>query len=192
MKTFQLNGELRQQTGKKETKKLRVSDLIPCVVYGGEEVLHFSVSQPDVRGLIYSPDVFIVELNVAGKIIKATIKELQFAPVDDKLRHIDFYQVTDTKPVIIDIPVRLEGFAVGVQQGGKLQQVLRRLKVKGLIADLPAILTIDVTNMDLGKTVKVGELTYDNIELLDTPSAVVAAVKLTRAARGQLAAKTGK
>ncbi len=188
MKTIEISGEIRKELGKKSTKQLRREEKVPCVMYGGEENVHFSVTEKQVLKLVNTPDVYIIHFNIEGKEVKGIIQETQYHPVSDKPLHFDFLQVTDDAPVIIGIPVILEGFAEGVQAGGKLQLMQRRVKVRAMIKDLPESLKLDVTNLGLGKVIKVGELEFENLELLSPPSSVVAAVKLTRAARGALAA----
>ena len=188
MKSFKLSGEARQNLGKKATKEVRRSETIPCVLYGGAENTHFTVTESDVRKLIYSPEVFIVDLAVGKVNTKAVMKELQFHPVSDKVLHIDFLEVSDNKPIVVELPVKLTGLAEGVRAGGKLSLEMRKLKVKGLYSDLPENITLDVTNLGLGKSIQVGKLSFDKFELLNTKNAVVAQVKLTRAARGAAAA----
>ena len=190
MKTFQVEGSKRELIGKKAAKAYRKESLVPCVLYGGDEVIHFTVLKESVRKLIYTPEVYIVDLTVDGKPSKAILKEKQFHPVSDELLHIDFLQITDTKPVVIEIPVVLEGLAEGVKAGGKLALEMRKLRVKALYMNLPEKLVINVENLGLGKTIQVGNLHFDNLELLNAKDNVVVAVKLTRAARG--AAATAK
>jgi large subunit ribosomal protein L25 len=191
MKTFELNGEVRQELGKKATKAVRVGDAVPCVLYGGKENVHFTATQSDLRKLIYSPDVFIVNLNVGNTITKAIMKDLQFHPVSDKVLHIDFLEVIENKPVMVEIPVKLTGLAEGVKAGGKLSLEMRKLKVKGIYTNIPEVIEVDVTSLALGKSIQVGKVQVNNLELLNAKNAVVAQVKLTRAARGA-AATEGK
>lgn len=183
MKTFDLEGQLRQEVGKKSAKIARVADNVPCVLYGNNGNVHFTVTQSAVRKLIYTPEVFIVNLTVEGKDRKAIVKELQFHPVKDTLMHIDFLEITDKKAVAIDIPVKLEGLAAGVKAGGKLSLQLRKLRVKGIYTDFPEAITLDVTKLVLGKSIQVGEIQLDKLEILSPKNAVVCQVKLTRAAR---------
>ena len=189
MKTFQVEGSKRELIGKKATKAYRKESLIPCVLYGGEEVIHFTLKKESVRKLIYTPEIHIVDLMIDGKAAKAILKETQFHPVSDELLHIDFLQIFDTKPVVIEIPVVLEGLAEGVKAGGKLSLEMRKLRVKGLYMNLPEKLLINVENLGLGKTIQIGELHFDHLELLNAKDNVVVAVKLTRAARGAAATK---
>lgn len=192
MKTFELKGEVRTDLGKKSSKAARVGESVPCVLYGGAENVHFTSAASDLRKLIYSPDVFVVELEVAGKKCNAVMKALQFHPVTDKVLHIDFLQVTETKPVVVEIPVKLEGLAEGVKAGGKLALEMRKLRVKGLYTNIPERIVIDVTSLGLGKSIQVGSVSVENLEILNAKNAVVAQVKLTRAARGAAAAAASK
>lgn len=191
MKTFELSAQARPDLGKKAAKSLRGGDLIPAVLYGGDSVQHLTVSQEGVRNLIYSPEIFVVDLNVDGKSVKAILKDIQFHPVTDRILHIDFLQVDEQKPVAVEVPVVLTGHAEGVKAGGKLALEMRKLRVKAVYTEIPEKLFIDVTNLGLGKTIQVGALSFDGLELLNAKNAVVCAVKLTRAARGMLA-KQGK
>ncbi|MDR0733855.1 MAG: 50S ribosomal protein L25/general stress protein Ctc [Dysgonamonadaceae bacterium] len=184
MKSFELKGSKREQTGKKAAKAYRKELNIPCILYGGEEVVHFSVTKDSVRKLIYTPEVQIVDLTIGKTNYKAILKETQFHPVSDELLHADFLQIFEDKPVAIKIPVELTGLAEGVRAGGKLSLQTRKLKVKGLYKDFPEKLTVNVENLSLGKSIQVGDIHFDNLELLNAKNNVVATVKTTRAARG--------
>lgn len=157
---------------------------IPAVLYGGEKVTHFTVSNDNVRGLIYTPEIFIVELTIDGNKTMAILKDIQFQPVSDAILHIDFQEVTADKPVIIEVPVALEGHAEGVKAGGKLTLQMRKLKVRAPYEQIPEKLTINVDHLGLGKTMQVGSLHFEGLELMNAKNAVVCAVQLTRAARG--------
>lgn len=188
MKTIEIKGSVREDLGKKATKALRAEGNVPCVIYGTEGVTHFYVKSANVKDLIYTPNVYIVDVKVGEKSAKAVLQDIQFHPVSDEVLHIDFLQVAEDKPVAISIPVKLNGLAEGVKAGGKLQLESRYIKVKGLIKDLPDTLDIDITELGLGKTIQVKGLSFDNLELLSAANNVVVAVKLTRAARGAAAA----
>ncbi len=187
MKTFELSGEVRESLGKKSTKAARVAETIPCVLYGGKENLHFTVTTSAVRKLIYSSEVFVVDLTVGNSKTKAIMKELQFHPVNDKVLHIDFFEIDEKKPVVVEIPVKLTGLAEGVKAGGKLSLEMRKLKVKGIYTNIPESIVVDVTSVGLGKSVQVGKLALKDLEILNSKNSVVAQVKLTRAARGAAA-----
>lgn len=191
MKTFELKGSLRTDLGKKATKAFRKQDAIPAVIYGGEnstEAIHFSVQVSDVRKLIYTPEIFLVDLSLDGKVYKAILKDIQVHPVTDAILHLDFLHVFENQPIVIDVPVVLDGLAEGVKAGGKLSLDSRKLKVKALYTQVPEKLHINIEHLALGKSVQVGELNFDGLELLNAKNAVVCRVQLTRAARG-LAAK---
>ncbi len=183
MKVLELKGSLRTNLGKKATKALRKEELVPCELYGGEENIHFAVNEKELNKLLYTPETFIVKFDIEGKVCTAVMRETQFHPVTDKTLHVDFYQVTEEVPFEVSIPIKVEGFAKGVQAGGKLAIGLRKLKVKGLMKDLPEYLPVNVTELGLGKSIQVKELAYDNLELMNANNAVVVQVKLTRAAR---------
>ena len=195
MKSIEIKGSLRTETGKKATRELRNNDIVPCVLYGvqtdenGNPVAtHFTVTTDGLRNLVYTPHIYVVDLNIDGKIVNAIMKDIQFHPVTDKILHVDFYQIDEAKPIVMEVPVQLEGLAEGVKAGGKLALQIRKLKVKALYNVIPERLVVNVTNLGLGKTIKVGELNYEGLELLNAKEAVVCAVKLTRAARGAQAA----
>ncbi|WP_314359454.1 50S ribosomal protein L25/general stress protein Ctc [Porphyromonas catoniae] len=192
MKTFQLAGQPRPDLGKKASKGLRAGDLIPAVLYGGNEVVHFTVSQEAVRNLVYSPDIFAIDLDIAGKKVKAVLKDLQFHPVTDAILHLDFLEVEAGKPIVMEVPVVLTGHAEGVKAGGKLSLEMRKLKVRAPYNEIPEQLFIDVTELGLGKTIQVGALNFDGLEITNAKNAVVCAVKLTRAARGAMAKGAAK
>lgn len=169
--------------GKKATKALRTEKKVPCVLYGGEGNIHFSVVEKDLMKLLYTPIVYVVKISLGKKSYNAVLREIQFHPVTDQVLHIDFYQTFEDKPVVMEVPVKLEGFAEGVQAGGKLALITRKLKVKAIPANLPGEIVIDVTTLGLGKSVKVKELSFDKFEVVNAKEVVVAQVKMTRAAK---------
>ncbi|MDD6227799.1 MAG: 50S ribosomal protein L25/general stress protein Ctc [Bacteroidales bacterium] len=209
MKKYALNAQPRTELGKKSVKALRNEGKIPAVINGGQIVelpyngtlkegqklvaidakralisTDIVVNAEDVRKLIYTPDIFEVDLNVNGEEIKAVVKDLQFQPVKDTLLHIDFLQVYPDKPVVMEVPVKIEGHAEGVKAGGKLTLSMRKLKVKALYNEIPERLVVNVDNLGLGKSMAVGDLHFEGLELMNAKNAVVCAVQLTRAARG--------
>ncbi|TCN72957.1 50S ribosomal protein L25/general stress protein Ctc [Acetobacteroides hydrogenigenes] len=188
MQNIELKGALRSDLGKKGAKDIRRSELTPCNLYGNGGNVNFTVVEKDLKDILYTPNAYIIDLNIDGKSEKAVIREVQFHPVTDEVLHIDFYRVTEDKPVVIEVPVKLNGSSDGVKQGGKLQLSSRKLKVSALIKDLPDTLDIDITTLGLGKTIMVGELEFPNVTILNPKSTVVCAVKMTRAARGAAAA----
>jgi large subunit ribosomal protein L25 len=182
MKTVVVKGQKRETIGKKESKKLRSQEIIPAVLYGGDEVIHFAVPFSELRKVVYTPSNFLIELDIDGKTYKAMMQDIQWHPVDEAVLHIDFLKIHDDKLVKIDIPVKILGLAKGITAGGKLKINLRRLKVKALASDLPDSIDIDVTELGISESIKVGELALDNLDLLDNKSNVVVGVVVTRAA----------
>lgn len=187
MKTFQIKGTARQEIGKKANKALRASDLVPCVIYGGDKIVHFQAHENEFRKLIYTPKVYQTEIDVDGTVYKAFMQALQFHPVSDKLLHIDFLEIRENVPVKLQIPVRLDGYAKGIQQGGRLKANLRTLKAKGFSKDFPDEIVIDVTELNLSESIRVGDVQVPGIEILNAKSVPVATVVVTRAARAAMA-----
>ncbi len=184
MKTIQISAEKRTELGKKNTRDLRKADHVPCVMYGGAEVLHFQAHENDFRHIVYTPTAFLVELNLGGEVHKAVMQELQFHPVTDKLYHIDFVEVFDDKPVTVELPILLTGAAIGIKNGGKARQRRRVLKVRGLVANLPDVLEIDINDVELGESIKIGDLSYDKLEILDPSRSMIFAVVSSRISKG--------
>ena len=180
MKTLEIKGSLRQDLGKKKSKELRSQELVPCVMYGGEKNLHFSAHENQFKKLVYTPDVFLVKVVIDGQPFDAVMQDIQFHPVTDAIIHIDFVQVFPDKKVTVNLPVRLTGSSVGIRAGGKLRQRRRYMKVNGLIKDMPDRLEIDLSDLDIGDSLKVGDLSYDNLEILDPPRAMVVGVVSSR------------
>ncbi len=213
MKVFKLAAEPRTDLGKKAAKQLRADKKIPVVLNGGDVVaLPFAgqlqagqkiveigdgkglittdlvVTEDAVRKLVYTPDIFAIELTFNGQTKMAVLKELQFHPVKDTILHMDFLEVNETKPVAIEVPVTLEGHAEGVKAGGKLTLSMKKLRVKAPYTQVPERLVVNVDHLGLGKTIQVGDLHFEGLELMNAKNAVVCAVQLTRAARGAAAA----
>ncbi len=182
MKTVSLSGSLRENVGKKDASLLRRSNRVPAVLYGGEEQVHFHIEENDANKLIHTPNVYIIELDIDGNKQTAILQETQFNPVTDRAIHMDFLLVTEDKPVRINIPVSLNGFSVGVRNGGKLAQNFRRLKVEGLAKDLPDTIDIDITDVKIGDKVRVSDMTNEGIKFLNPATAVVVAVQMARGA----------
>ena len=192
MKTFQIKGTARLAVGKKSNKALRVQDLVPCVIYGGDKVVHFQAHENEFRKLIYTPKVYQTEIDVDGVVYNAFMQALQFHPVTDKLLHIDFLEVRENIPVKLQIPVRLDGYAKGIQQGGRLKANLRTLKAKGFSKDFPDEIVIDVTELNLSESIRVGDVHVEGIEILNAKSVPVATVVVTRAARAAMGTEETK
>ncbi|MBR1503321.1 MAG: 50S ribosomal protein L25/general stress protein Ctc [Prevotella sp.] len=195
MKEISVSGEKRATTGKKAAKELRKEGLVPCNLYGekkGEnglpEALAFTISAAQLRKVIYSPNVYVVNLTISGEAHKAVIKELQFHPTTDAVLHVDFFEVNETKPITIGIPVKLTGHAQGVRDGGRLSQAVRQLNVTAPYKQIPEVLEIDVTELKLGKAIKVAELNFEGLQIATPAQVVVCSVKATRASRSAAAA----
>jgi ribosomal protein L25, Ctc-form len=189
MKVFELNGVTRASISKAATKQLRNDGLVPCVLYGNKvENIHFSVVSRELKDLIYTPHAYIVSLNIDGKKYLATLHAGQYHPLSDEVLHLDFLSATEDAPVTIHIPIAIEGVSEGVKAGGKLIISTRKLAVKGLIKDLPDTLAVSINDLKLGKTITVGDLSYPNLQIVTPKTAIVCAVKMTRAALGAAAA----
>lgn len=217
MKTFQLNAEPRTDLGKKAAKALRASQKIPCVLNGGkivelkdgkyegtlaqgEKVVEigrdgkaiittdFTVNYSDIRKLIYTPEVYVVALNLNGVEKMAVLKDIQWHPINDSILHLDFLEVTKEKPVVVSVPVKLEGHAAGVKAGGKLYLSMKKVKVKGIYTELPERIVVNVDDIAIGHSIKVGDLKFDNYELASSKDLVITGVRATRAAAAAAAA----
>jgi large subunit ribosomal protein L25 len=182
MKEVSLSGSLRENVGKKDTKALRRAGLVPCVVYGGENQTHFAVKSVDLNKLIYTSDVYKVELDIDGKKITSVIKELQFHPVTDKVIHADFIELIDDKEIKIDLPVILKGNALGVRNGGRLLTVYRTLSLKGLPSAFPDDIEIDITELRIGEKIRVDEVSIPGLTILAPDNAVICGIKMARGA----------
>jgi large subunit ribosomal protein L25 len=218
MKTFQLNAEPRTDLGKKAAKALRSESKIPVVLNGGkivelkdgkydgkllkgEKVVEIGrdgkavittdlvVNKADVRKLIYTPEVFVIDLTYDGITKKAVLKDIQFHPVTDAILHIDLMEVNDKKPVVVEVPVHVEGHAAGVKAGGKLYLSMKKVKVKGIYTDIPETVIINVEKLQIGQSIKIADLKFDNFELANAKELVVAGVRTTRAAAAAAAAE---
>lgn len=183
MKRTELKAVKRVDLGKKSTKASRRNGMVPSVLYGGEENVHFDVNRIDFEKLIYTTDIFLITIDVEGKKYQAIIKDMQFHPVSDKVLHIDFLEVFEDKPVSIAVPVKTTGLAKGVKAGGRLTLQQRKLLVKGLVKDIPNELVIDVSNLKLSQSILVEELEFEGLELLNAKRSVVVTVKTSRLAR---------
>ena len=196
MKEITLEGTRRAETGKKATKLLRKEGMVPCNVYGekrGEDglpvALSFAVSERELRKIVYTPHIYVINLVIDGESHTAVMKELQFHPVTDAVLHVDFYEVNDQKPLTIGIPVKLNGLAQGVRDGGRINLSIRKINVTAPYQDIPEHLDIDVTSLQLGKSIKVGDLHFEGLELATPADVIVCSVKATRASRSAAAAE---
>ena len=183
MKTLVVKGQKRSSLGKKEAKLLRSQKLVPSVLYGAGEPVHFAVPFSELRQLVYTPEVFLIDLDIEGAVYTAIMQDIQWHAVEEQALHVDFLKIEENKKIKIDLPIKIVGLAKGIKAGGKLKINLRRLKVKALAKDLPDSIEVNVTKLGIGQSIKVGDLSLKDIEILDKKSNVVAAVTVTRAAK---------
>jgi len=195
MKEIELTGKVRTDLGKKASKLLRKEGLIPCNLYGEKKdengnPVAFSFVSPmsELRKIVYTPHIYVVKLVIDGEVHTAVMKELQFHPVTDALLHVDFYEVNEQKPITIGVPVKLNGLAQGVRDGGRINLSIRKINVTAPFQIIPEHLDIDVTNLQLGKSIKVGELSFEGLSLATPAEVVVCSVKATRASKSAAAA----
>jgi len=180
MKTVSLSGSLRENVGKRDAKGLRYQGKVPCVLYGGKEQVRFTTDEPNFKPILFSPETFVIEINIDGNKHLAILKDIQYHPVGDQVLHADFYEVSDTKPVVVSIPVKTSGTAPGVIRGGKLKVKLTKVKVKGLIQDIPDYMDINVSKLNIGQSVKVKDMKFEKLTMLDMPNLVIVDVKTAR------------
>lgn len=197
MKEINVTGQKRTDLGKKASKTLRKEGLIPCNLYGEKkdangapEALSFAVPFAELRKIIYTPHVYVINLIIDGESHTAVMKELQFHPVTDALLHADFYEVHEEKPITIGVPVKLCGLAQGVRDGGRMALIVRKVNVTALYQNIPETLDIDVTNMKIGKSIKVGDLHYEGLEMATSKEVVVCTIKATRKSNAAAAEET--
>ena len=180
MKSITIQGTKRESVGKKSTKALRDAELVPCVVYGGNGPLNFSTEEKSFKNLVYTPDAHTATLVIDGETIEAVLQDIQFHPITDRILHADFYQLSEDKPVVIEVPVKITGRAKGVVSGGVLRQTFRKLKVKALPANLPDEIVVDVTPLRIGNKLYVGSIKAEGYSFMHPDNAVVVAVKMSR------------
>ena len=195
MREFSINGSVRANLGKKATKEVRKNGLVPCVMYGEKRdenglpvATHFVVNEKEINKIYFTPHVYLVNINIDGVEHKAIVKEVQCHPVKDNVLHVDFYEVVTNRPIVVGVPIAPKGLAEGVRAGGKLMAMIRKINVKATYDLIPEKLDIDVTNLGLGKSIKVGDLSFEGLELVTPKEVIVCTVKMTRAAMGALAA----
>ena len=186
MKKHEIVGFKRANLGKVQAQELRSQGYVPSVLYGGSEQVHFYAPAMLFRQLLFTPDLFNVTLNIEGTVYNAILQDKQFHPVNDSIIHADFLQIIEGKEIKVDIPVKLTGTSSGVMKGGKMNQKLRKLRVQGLADNIPDYVDVDVTELDLGKSVKVGSIKAENFVILTAASNPIASVEIPRALRGTL------
>jgi large subunit ribosomal protein L25 len=182
MKTATISGTPRTGLGKKDTKGLRNQGLVPCVLYGAAEQVHFSADAREFKKVLFTPEVFTIDLAIDGKNYQATLQDTQFHPISDELIHADFLAITESKPISISVPVKVTGNSVGVRAGGKLVIKTRKVKVKAALANLPDSINVDISDLNIGQSVKIQDIKLDNVTILAAPNVVLVSVNTTRAA----------
>ena len=187
MKSVSISGSLRENVGKKDAKAQRNKGMIPCVIYGGKDQKMFVVDERQFKDLIYTPEVKYAEVNIDGDVRKAIIQETQFHAITDRLLHVDFLEVVDGKPITIDLPLKVTGTSPGVLKGGQLKKRVRKLKVRGLLENIPEEITADISNLDINDMTKVSDIHIENLDIVDNPNKVILQVVPTR---GSAAAAT--
>ena len=183
MKTIEIKGTFRTELGKKNSKQIRKTGHVPCVIYGKKVNIHFQAHENSFKNLVYTPEAHLVKLLIEDKEFNVVLKDMQFHPVKDNILHADFVEIFENKPLVINIPIKVTGDSAGVIAGGKLSIKRRSLKVKGLAKDLPEVLPIDITELKIHEGVKVGELSFDKIELLDPKKSMVLTIATSRVAQ---------
>lgn len=185
MKTVSLSGSLRANVGKTDAASLRAKGQVPCVIYGGNEQIHFYADERAFKNIIYTPETNLVEINIDGKKYNSVLQEAQYHKINDKLIHADFLQVIEGKPVTVQIPVKTVGQAQGVKDGGKLNIKMRKLKIKGLVNKLPERIELNIEKLGIGKSIAVGDILIDGITVLHPKNISVVSVQTTRAAAAE-------
>ena len=195
MKQITIEGTSRADLGKKATKAVRANGNVPCVLYGEKKdengkpvAIHFEVSEKQINKLVFTPHIYLVDIKIDGEDHKGIMEEIQFHPVKDNVLHVDFFEVHAEKPIVMGVPIAAKGLADGVRAGGRLMMMIRKLQVRALYENIPEKLDVDVTKLQLGKSINAGQLSYDNLEIITPKEVIVCTVKMTRAAMGAAAA----
>ncbi|MFN8277857.1 MAG: 50S ribosomal protein L25 [Chitinophagales bacterium] len=188
METVNIKAELRTAKGKKAAKELRSKDMILGNLYGGKENIAFYAPYASFKGIVYTPDFKLAAIEVGGKTYKAILKELQFDPVTDKVKHLDFQELVEDKPVKVEVPLRFTGTPKAASMGGKVEQTMRKLSILALPKNLPNAITVDISDMDFGSIKRIKELSVDGVKILHSPNIPFARLAITRAVKEEAAA----
>ena len=194
MKSITIKGSQRESVGKAATKALRNAGQVPCVLYGGDNVLHFSAPEMAFKSIVYTPNVYTATIELGGKSYTAILQDIQFDPVSDKILHVDFYELNKNKEITIEVPIQIEGTSPGVMAGGTLRIVNRKLEVKALPDNLPDFVSVDISGMEMGNKLYVTKLPQENYKIMHPDNTVVCQIRISRAAMkaAQDAAKAEK
>ncbi len=180
MKVVSISGSLRENVGKKDAKALRRAEMVPCVMYGGKEQIHFATEVKNFKKILFTPECFIINIKIDGKSYDTIIQDVQYHPVTDDILHADFLFINEDKPITVILPVVLEGQAPGVLRGGKLNHCMRKVKVSGMAKDLPDSIVIDIRGLNMGDTIKAKDLDIKGVTMLCAPTSVVVDVRVPR------------
>ncbi len=183
MNTISIEGTKRESFGKAATRQVRTQDLVPGVIYGGEETVHFTTATKSLKNLVYTPEFQIAEVSVEGKTYRCIMKDLQFDPVTDSLTHIDFLELVAGKKVVANLPLKFNGQPVGVKAGGRLELKMKSLKVRTLPKNLVAAINVDISGLELNGNMRVEDVKADDMEVMNAMRQPIASVVLTRALR---------
>ena len=182
MNSVSLSGSLRENVGKKDAKKLRAQGLVPCVIYGQGKEVRFYTEAKSFKTILFTPETYIVDFTIEGEVYRTILQDIQYHPISDEVLHADFLQVTEEKPITVTLPVRTEGTSPGVMRGGKLKVRIPRLKVKGLIKDLPAYIMVNISELNVNQAIRVKDLTIENVTPLVAANNIVCDVKAKKSA----------
>lgn len=182
MKKVSMSGSLRENVGKKDAKKQRAEGKVVCVMYGGDEQIHFTVENNDFNKIIYTPDIYVVDLELGGKTYSAILQDVQYHPVSDRTLHADFLQLIDGKPVVINLPVKIEGTSPGVIKGGILNRKLRNIPVKGMVNEMPDNIKVDISKLNIGDSIRIKDIDFGGLECQFKETFAVVSVKTARGA----------
>lgn len=177
-----MSGSLRGNVGKKSAKQVRKDGMVPASLYGGEKQILISVDEKQLQKAIFTPHVYLINIEIEGKTKQVTLKDIQWHPVTNSVLHVDLLEVLPGKPIVASLPLKFEGNSIGVLKGGKLVKKFRSLKVKGLAEHMPEHIVINIDELDINSSVKVEDIRIDNLTMLDLPASVVVTIKSTRAA----------
>lgn len=181
MKVVSLSGSLRENVGKKDAKKVRNQGLVPCVIYGGKEQIHFSTDAKNFQKIVFTPEVCFVKIDIDGKQFDAILQDIQYHPVTDIVYHADFMEINNDKPIVMNIPIKISGTAPGVLKGGKMVQKFRKLKIKALPEKMPETINISINELEIGQAVKVADVASENYQILDNKNNTIVTINVTRA-----------
>ena len=182
MNSVSLSGSLRENVGKKDAKKLRAQGLVPCIIYGNGREVRFYTEEKSFKTILFTPETYIIDFTIEGQVYRTILQDIQYHPISDEVLHADFLEVTEEKPITVTLPVRTEGTSPGVMRGGKLKVRIPRLKVKGLIKDLPAIVVVNISELNVNQAIRVKDINIENVTPLVAANNIVCDVKAKKSA----------